>query len=228
MPISRRCGRVVCAFCSPHRITIPKPFVVRPAQQLPGPPDPEDLNLENDGGSFSLPPTTRRVRSHRSSSSVTMIVSAEGIPVDPDLSGGEEVRICNPCVPDPKVEPPPQSNRYGYAADRASQRNRDAYVIDRVDADSGASLERVSRVGYLGNWGNRRSTVGSGFSNGIRSDNSQRRSQGYALNSDVSDVINNNDKPARFGRSGRSTMISAAKSAHFCSICVFMLTFNGL
>lgn len=211
----RRCGRVVCAFCSPHRITIPKSFVVRPPHRIPGCPDPEDLNLGNDRGSVSLPATARRMRSHRSSSSVTMILSAEGIPVDPDLSGGEEVRICNPCVPDPKVEPPPQSNRHGYTADHASQRNRDAYVIDRVDADSGASLERVSRLGYLGNWGNRRSTVGSEVSNRTRSDNSQRRSQGYALNSDL--AFENSTRPALEGHnrpfSHRQTVSDT--SSHF-------------
>ena len=157
-----------------------------------------------------------------------MILSAEGIPVDPDLSGGEEVRICNPCVPDPKVEPPPQSNRHGYTADHASQRNRDAYVIDRVDADSGASLERVSRLGYLGNWGNRRSTVGSEVSNRTRSDNSQRRSQGYALNSDVSDVIYNNDNRARSGHTGRIKLISAAKDAHLGLICVLTSAPNAV
>ncbi|KAI9766112.1 MAG: hypothetical protein M1835_007260, partial [Candelina submexicana] len=31
----------------------------------------------------------------------------EGL-IDPALGGGEEVRICNPCVPDPNFDPPPQ------------------------------------------------------------------------------------------------------------------------
>ncbi|KAF2720919.1 FYVE-domain-containing protein [Polychaeton citri CBS 116435] len=57
----RKCGRLVCKLCSPHKITIPRPFIVRP----PG---------------F----------------------------YDDEVDGGEEVRVCKPCVPDPWVPPPSQ------------------------------------------------------------------------------------------------------------------------
>ena len=58
----RKCGRVVCAACSPHRITIPRQYVVQPPSG-----------------------------------------SSDGEPSSPAafLGGGEVVRVCNPCVPDP-------------------------------------------------------------------------------------------------------------------------------
>lgn len=57
----RKCGRVVCAACSPHRITIPRQYIVQPPSSLDEPPSPVSRNL----------------------------------------GGGEVVRVCNPCVPDP-------------------------------------------------------------------------------------------------------------------------------
>lgn len=62
----RKCGKVVCAFCSVHKIRMMRMCVARP----PGAPTPPALLDEP--------------------------------------SGLEEVRVCNPCVPDPNVEPPPQ------------------------------------------------------------------------------------------------------------------------
>ncbi len=89
-----------------------------------------------------------------------MIVSAEGIPRDPELSGGEEVRMCNPCVPDPNNEPPPQRRGHqveeedegattGSTRASLSRRNRDVYVIDQLDENSGARVEQVGPV-YMG------------------------------------------------------------------------------
>ncbi|QDS70215.1 hypothetical protein FKW77_006958 [Venturia effusa] len=75
----RKCGRVVCASCSPHRITIPRQYIVRP-------PDPPNAIIDltgNDGDTSLLSPR--------------------------NLWGGEEVRVCNPCVPDPNLNPPPQN-----------------------------------------------------------------------------------------------------------------------
>ncbi|RDL36873.1 uncharacterized protein BP5553_06225 [Venustampulla echinocandica] len=76
----RKCGRVVCNSCSPHRITIPHPYIVRPPTE-------------------DAPPTPLTRDSARSS------ISAEFR----GIGGGERVRLCNPCVPDPNVAPP-QSN----------------------------------------------------------------------------------------------------------------------
>jgi hypothetical protein len=72
----RKCGRVVCASCSPHRITIPRQYIVQPPTI--------DLTRDDDATS----------------------------PLD-NMWGGEEVRVCNPCVPDPNLSPPPQ-HLYGH------------------------------------------------------------------------------------------------------------------
>ncbi|PYH43615.1 phosphatidylinositol-3-phosphate-binding ubiquitin-protein ligase [Aspergillus saccharolyticus JOP 1030-1] len=84
----RKCGRVVCASCSPHRITIPRQFIVRDPARSPA--------------GLLVPPRA-----------ASAIQSGEDDPahspttLNPALGGGEEVRLCNPCVPDPNPEPPP-------------------------------------------------------------------------------------------------------------------------
>lgn len=79
----RKCGRVVCSSCSPHRITIPKEYIVRPPWEQP--------NLYPIAGEYG----------------------AERPLVDfnPYIEGGERVRLCNPCVPDPNVTPPQPAQR---------------------------------------------------------------------------------------------------------------------
>ena len=85
----RKCGRVVCASCSPHRITIPRQFIVRP-------PDP---NTRPRASSLvSTAPFMDLTEDDSSALSPTRI--------NPALGGGEEVRLCNPCVPDPNPDPP--------------------------------------------------------------------------------------------------------------------------
>ncbi|KAI1756585.1 hypothetical protein F4782DRAFT_272457 [Xylaria castorea] len=73
----RKCGRVVCDGCSPHRITIPHPYIVRP----PGDPGPALI--------FPYPGVVEQGTADFSS-----------------IGGGERVRLCNPCVPDPNTAPP--------------------------------------------------------------------------------------------------------------------------
>lgn len=73
----RKCGRVVCNSCSPHRITIPNQYIVRP-------PDSE----VSFASSLFADPMGASLLDHG------------GIP------GGERVRLCNPCVPDPNTAPP--------------------------------------------------------------------------------------------------------------------------
>jgi hypothetical protein len=68
----------VCSGCSPHRITIPRQFIVRP--------DFVDLTSGDDVSSPSQPSW-----------------------------GGEEVRVCNPCVPDPNLNPPGGASHAQYA-----------------------------------------------------------------------------------------------------------------
>ncbi|CAI6337922.1 unnamed protein product [Periconia digitata] len=76
----RKCGRVVCSACSPHRITIPRQFIVHPPSE---PPSVLDLTGEDENAMSPFGPSR-----------------------NPALGGGEEVRVCNPCVPDPNYDPP--------------------------------------------------------------------------------------------------------------------------
>lgn len=70
---------MVCNSCSPHRITIPYQYIVVP----PGQPRP---------GLQRYPAS---------------LISGEGGHADfSSLGGGEKVRLCNPCVPDPNTNPP--------------------------------------------------------------------------------------------------------------------------
>lgn len=79
----RKCGRVVCASCSPHRITIPRQFIVHPPAD--GLSNFVDLTGDDDNNMSPFGPLR-----------------------NPALGGGEEVRVCNPCVPDPNYGLPPQ------------------------------------------------------------------------------------------------------------------------
>ncbi|KAF4447394.1 hypothetical protein F53441_9072 [Fusarium austroafricanum] len=92
----RKCGKVVCAACSPHRIIIPHQYIVRP----PGP---------------------------ETAFNQAMLVDALGagyLNIN-DISGGERVRLCNPCVPDPNTAPPQSSSPQVTLSPRSShQRSR--------------------------------------------------------------------------------------------------------
>ncbi len=90
----RKCGRVVCASCSPHQITIPRQFIVHPPEStnrtstIAGS-NPIVVDLTGDAGSSNLSDLPSSWSSPRRTS-------------NPGLGGGEEVRLCNPCVPDPQ------------------------------------------------------------------------------------------------------------------------------
>lgn len=95
----RKCGRVVCANCSPHRITIPRQFIVHPPEDAtPSPGTPNNAGIEvvdltsDDGCPEEVVNPEDRPQ------------SAEYM-IDPGLGGGQEVRLCNPCVPDPNPLP---------------------------------------------------------------------------------------------------------------------------
>lgn len=96
----RKCGRVVCANCSPHRITIPRQFIVHPPESTcrtstVAPSHPIVIDLTDE----TVPSTRPDMQASSASSSRTS---------HPGLGGGEEVRLCNPCVPDP--QPSHQAN----------------------------------------------------------------------------------------------------------------------
>lgn len=105
----RKCGRVVCASCSPHRITIPRQYIVRPPDFVDFLPDspampshpPPVVDLTGDDPMLSSPP------------SASLSGTGTATSLNPALGGGEEVRLCNPCVPDPNPNP------LGYSTVRA-------------------------------------------------------------------------------------------------------------
>lgn len=93
----RKCGRVVCNSCSPHRIIIPHQFIVRaPGSEAPLPPA---LFFDSQGVGY---------------------VDMNG------LSGGERVRLCNPCVPDPNTAPPQSPGSPGLSPRTARRRSRNS------------------------------------------------------------------------------------------------------
>jgi len=84
----RKCGRVVCNDCSPHRITIPRQYIVHP----PG--------TWDDSSSLSDTPTIDLTGGHDDEDGGYAALSYRR--PNPALGGGEKVRLCNPCVPDPQ------------------------------------------------------------------------------------------------------------------------------
>lgn len=98
----RKCGRVVCAACSPHRITIPRQYIVRPPKsvdQLAS----ETLSCHSRGSSREPDSPV----SETFDTATTFITTRPDTNrINPALGGGEEVRLCNPCVPDPNPDPP--------------------------------------------------------------------------------------------------------------------------
>lgn len=70
----------MCSACSPHRITIPYQYIVQPPSE--GSPT---------AATEDRPCMDNRVNSWNSVGSI---------------GGGERVRLCNPCVPDPNTAPP--------------------------------------------------------------------------------------------------------------------------
>ncbi|KAM7194273.1 FYVE zinc finger domain containing protein [Naviculisporaceae sp. PSN 640] len=98
----RKCGRVVCNRCSPHRITIPYQYIVRP----PGTPR-QGYPPYQDGSDLSF------------------------------IGGGERVRLCNPCVPDPNIAPPQQ-------AQATHSRSQSNLVVPTTANDTSPSSNRWS------------------------------------------------------------------------------------
>ena len=93
----RKCGRVVCGECSPHRITLPRSMIVYPpgTELLSSPPrtytdrhNVSTIDLTGDDDEEASGARSPSTHSHHS-----------------DLEGGLKVRLCNPCVPDPQPNP---------------------------------------------------------------------------------------------------------------------------
>lgn len=96
LTILRKCGKVVCASCSPHRITIPREYIVKPESETQGP---QPRNPRTSNASILAP-----------------------VPGESNIEGGERVRLCNPCVPDPNTAPPQSSPPPPYASSSNERR----------------------------------------------------------------------------------------------------------
>ena len=132
----RKCGRVVCANCSPHRITIPRQFIVHPPEDAPRSPV-----ITNTQGIEVVDLTGDDDVDDRSQYQVERPPSSD-YSIDPGLGGGQEVRLCNPCVPDPNPLPhvpyaSPTQNIQG-----SSRPNRVSSTQNRMAFSGTAALEQ--------------------------------------------------------------------------------------
>lgn len=121
----RKCGRVVCASCSPHRITIPRQFIVRPPEQ------------DRRPTSMFVQPSTAFSQIVSGDGSTQSSLQQDEHYINPALGGGEEVRLCNPCVPDPNPDPP-----LGYGAVRSGIASPD-WVSGRSALQSRQAMHRT-------------------------------------------------------------------------------------
>lgn len=124
----RKCGRVVCASCSPHRITIPYQYIVRP---------PGDTTLLRSSGFWG---------------------EESGIADFSSLGGGERVRLCNPCVPDPNITPPANVSQFSLRS--LHQRSRSGAAGPSSGYASFGGLGQTEDVNHR----MRSATVSSNFS----------------------------------------------------------------
>ena len=97
----RKCGRVVCANCSPHRITIPRQYIIRTPTEAA-----QQQQQQQAIGPHVVDLTDADDR--RSPLGLTL----QPLALSPALGGGETVRLCNPCVPDPQPPPPPPPHEH--------------------------------------------------------------------------------------------------------------------
>jgi hypothetical protein len=93
----RKCGRVVCNDCSPHRITIPRQFIVHP------PDTSAEAHSRSRGTRVPVETIDLTEDTEREERSNLIRITTTGS--NPALGGGEKVRLCNPCVPDPQPSP---------------------------------------------------------------------------------------------------------------------------
>ena len=129
----RKCGRVVCSTCSPHRITIPRQFIVHPPEDptsgmvRAGTSQIEVVDLTGDDTGISTATPTQPVGSSH----------CREYQLDPALGGGQEVRLCNPCVPDPNPLPPPSYSSTNSHAPDSFPRSGNAHLVpQRLPAPS--------------------------------------------------------------------------------------------
>ncbi|KAI5288076.1 hypothetical protein KEM54_005492 [Ascosphaera aggregata] len=198
----RKCGRVVCANCSPHRITIPRQYIVRPpnqeadspgqitsgfpgsahtstgatlrrasVEQFPQSFDGQEAATHTQEEAGSAPESLAGFANHNhtlseqsastpdaffnyftlshrplSQSSATGMSGNFASAGNPALGGGEEVRLCNPCVPDPNLEPPADhllgSRLYDISASTPHNTAHTRSLVDTAQAPAGGGCEQ--------------------------------------------------------------------------------------
>ncbi|RDA89728.1 hypothetical protein CP533_6851 [Ophiocordyceps camponoti-saundersi (nom. inval.)] len=121
----RKCGRVVCNSCSPHRIIIPHQYIVRaPGSDVSSVSTTTSLLLDGLGAGYfeaSRP------------------------------SGGERVRLCNPCVPDPNTAPPQSPASSTGASSPSHRRSRsNVYGVAHGGGSGGYGAAAVFTAGRSG------------------------------------------------------------------------------
>ncbi|RDA82627.1 hypothetical protein CP532_1219 [Ophiocordyceps camponoti-leonardi (nom. inval.)] len=121
----RKCGRVVCNSCSPHRIIIPHQYIVRaPGSEVSSMSTTTSLLLDGLGAGY---------------------FDAGG------SSGGERVRLCNPCVPDPNTAPPQSPASSTGASSPSHRRSRsNVYGVTRGGGGGGYGAATVFTAGRSG------------------------------------------------------------------------------
>lgn len=138
----RKCGRVVCANCSPHRITIPRQFIVHSPLEAD-----TVANAESVAESAIIDLTGDdehdMTRLHGSSQAGRR--QGQDYRIDSALGGGQEVRLCNPCVPDPNPLPYPaftMSSQYMFNAFPSPETN--VRAAQHPGEPSGMGFDRQS------------------------------------------------------------------------------------
>lgn len=79
----RKCGRIICASCSPHRLPVPRQYIVEPPPSIDSSSPPR-----HDAGHYAEGQTS----------------SNTNLSDDPPLDGQRDVRLCNTCVSNIQVE----------------------------------------------------------------------------------------------------------------------------
>lgn len=160
---------MVCSSCSPHRITIPYQYIVQPP---------------TDGVPSSNRPTLDGARVGSTTETGT-------------LGGGERVRLCNPCVPDPNTAPPqaiqPSLQRRQYNHSRSAS-TASAYnspgnyrTPEEVARLATAFPRRPREASFLGSRPSAPNTTGRGTSyndsGSLRADGPDSRSRSSTVGS---------------------------------------------
>lgn len=138
----RKCGRVVCANCSPHRITIPRQFIVQPPEDAP----PSPVTVDSSG--VEIVDLTADSETESGDEISNDRPQSSDYRIDPALGGGQEVRLCNPCVPDPNPLPHLPPNLRGQHSFNAFPRPERLSSLHGRESTTGVAVSGDRNLGY--------------------------------------------------------------------------------